>query len=153
MDPKEAERIFTLTKSPTKLLQDQKAIDEILNYVKDRELGDSQFVTHIEIYQKCQILLGESTQPLTENEFHELRSLGIGARERHELNGCLGGDRTISNRVIQQIQQSSVNKIAMLSDLQEFSEYIFSKTNAKWLQKKMQTAADENNILILFVFY
>lgn len=131
MDPKEAERIFTLTKSPNKLLQDQKAIDEIVKYVKERQLGDSSFLTHIEIYQKCQILLGEPTQPLTEDEFHDLRSLGIGARERHELSGSLGGDRSVSNRVIQQIQQSSVNKIAMLSDLQEFSEYIFCKTNAK----------------------
>lgn len=131
MDPKEAERIFTLTKSPHKLLQDQKAVDEILKYVKDRETGDSKFVTHVQMYQKCQILLGESTQPLTEDEFHDLRSLGIGARERQELSGSVGADRTISNRVIQQIQQSTVNKIAMLTDLQEFTEYVFGRTNAK----------------------
>lgn len=131
MDPKEAKRIFTLINSPTSFLQDQKAVDELLKYVKDRELGDCQLETHIDIYSKCAIYL-KREESITEAEFHELRELSIPAKSRQELHSSLGGDRSNINRILNEIQSSSLNKIVVSSDLKEFQEYIFSLTNAKF---------------------
>lgn len=129
MDPKEAKRIFTLINSPTSLLQDRIAVDAMLKYVNNHELGDSRFANQIEIYTMCAIYI-KREEPITEDEFHELRRLGIPAKERQELNSSLGGDRSVIDRVLKQIQEGSLNKIVISNDLNDFKNYVYGLIGA-----------------------
>lgn len=140
MDRKEAKRIFTLINSPTSLLQDQKAVNEILKFAKNRELGDDRLEANIEIFKKCAIYL-KRKEPITENEFHELRELGIPGKERQELKNSLEGDLSHINHLLHEIQDISLNKIVMSHELEEFKEYIFqlAKKENKGFFNKIRT--------------
>jgi len=109
------------------LLKDKKAINELLKFQKYHTLSDSKLLNNIEIYEKCETLLQEKEVPLTRDTLQDLLQLGIGRKERQELSTSLGGDRTESNLIIQEIQESCANKLIILKEFNEFTDYMLNK--------------------------
>nr|XP_015026241.2 uncharacterized protein LOC26530359 isoform X2 [Drosophila virilis] len=125
MDSSEAARIYMLTKNVNHLLKDQPAKEQIRNYTKERELGNnSRLLNSMDLHDRCETLLQEKEVRLTEDELADLSIRGIPNNIRKELKASLGGDRSISNIIIKQIQEDCANKISQFPQLREFSEHV-----------------------------
>lgn len=125
MDASKAARIFMLTKNVNLLLKDLPAKEQIRNYTEERELGNnSRLLSSMDLHDICETLLQEKEERLTEDELADLSIRGIPNNLRKELKASLGGDRSISNKIIKKIQEDCASKISLLPELKEFSEHV-----------------------------